>query len=170
MQDKFTEAIALIQSGQKEAARRILKQILEKEPNNEAAWIWLSVAADSEEEKNYYLEQLAARNLDPHPPAAAQDTPAQKGKADERRFTIEDIKAIRETYEARTLGFLAGKNARPSTEIARVHNLNEAQVFAIRSLPQRYKISDEEIASKLHLLTDQMQTLQDIADVYGIKL
>lgn len=169
MRDKFTEAMALIQSGQKEAARRILKRILEKEPNNEAAWIWLSVAADTEEEKNYYLEQLAARNLD-HQPTVSKGAQAKKVKADERRFTVDDIKAIRETYESRTLGFLAGKNARPSTEIARVHNLNEAQVFAIRSLPQRYKISDEEIASKLHLLTDQMQTLQDIADVYGIEL
>ena len=170
MQDKFEEAITLIQSGKKEEARRILKRILEKEPDNEAAWIWLSAAADTEEEKNYYLEQLAARNLDPHPPAAKKGVQTKKGQADERRFTVEDIRAIRETYEARTLGFLAGKNARPSTEIAKWHNLNEAQVFAIRSLPQRYKISDEEIASKLHLLTDQVQTLQDIADIYGIKL
>jgi hypothetical protein len=170
VQDQFTEAIALIQSGKNKEARKILKRILEKEPNNEAAWIWLSVAADTEEEKNYYLEQLAARNLDPHPPAANKDAPAKKVKAEERRFTVEDIRAIRETYESQTLGFLAGKNARPSIEIAKIHNLNEAQVFAIRSLPQRHKISDEEIASKLHLLTDQMQTLQDIADVFGIKL
>ena len=171
MQDKLTEAIALIQSGKIEEARRILKRIVEKEPNNEAAWIWLSVAADTEEEKIYYLEQLATRNLDHQPPATNKGAQAKKvNAAKNRRFTVADIRAIRETYEARTKGFLAGKNARPSIEIAKVHNLNEAQVFAIRSLPQRCKISDEEIASKLHLLTDQMQTLQDIADVYGIKL
>jgi hypothetical protein len=87
-----------------------------------------------------------------------------------RRFTAADVRAIRDTFEARTRGFLAGKNARPSTEVAKVHDLNEAQIFAIRSLPKQCKISDEEIAAKLHLLTDQMQTVQDIVDVYGIKL
>lgn len=169
MQDKIKEAIALFQVGKKEDARRILRRLAEQEPDNEAVWIWLIAAAETEKEKNYYQEQLAARTLDQQPPAKKVIRPL-KSKADKnRRFTAADVQAIRGTFESRTRGFLTGNNARPSTEVAKIHDLNEAQIFAIRSLPKRCKISDEEIASKLHLLTDQMQTLQDIADVYGVK-
>lgn len=170
MQDKIQEAIALFQAGKKEEARRILKRLAAQEPDNEAVWIWLIAAAETEKEKNYYMEQLAARQIDQPPPAKKLIRPLKSRADKNRRFTAADVQAIRDTFEARTLGFLTGKNARPSSEVAKVHDLNEAQIFAIRSLPKRYKISDEEIASKLHLLTDEMQTLQDVAHVYGVKL
>jgi hypothetical protein len=175
MQDKLKEVIVLLQSGKNEQARQILKGILEIDPKNEAAWIWLSQAVATEEERRYCLEQLFVRNWDDKPaPKTSLATMAEKEKAlierSKRRFTAEDIKAIRETYYTSTLGFLVGKNARPSKEVTKWHDLNQAQVFAIRSLAGKCNLSDDEVASKLHLLTDDLETVQDVADVYGLEI
>ncbi len=173
MQSKLKEAVLLLKAGKKDQAREILNSILEENPNNEAAWIWMSQAVTTKKEKQYCLEQLLVRNPQHSPettPAEAEEQDRTNVDQDSRRFTAAEVKAIRKSYQSSALGFLAGKNARPSAELAKRHHLNEAQIFAIRSLAKEYHLSDEEVASKLHLLTEQMQTANDVAEVYGIAL
>jgi hypothetical protein len=50
MSSQLHQAVGLAQAGQTEQARQMLRQVVQAEPNNEVAWLWLaSVAADQPE-------------------------------------------------------------------------------------------------------------------------
>lgn len=59
MASQLHEAVQLAQTGRKEDARRMLRQVVQNEPNNEMAWLWLaSVAADQVEYQHALNEVL----------------------------------------------------------------------------------------------------------------
>lgn len=62
MSDKLQQAITLIESGDKQNGRRLLAEILEAEPRNEQAWLWMSGVVTNGEQRRDCLEQVLEIN------------------------------------------------------------------------------------------------------------
>jgi hypothetical protein len=62
MTPDLQQAIALAQSGQREAARALLLQVLEVQPRSEAAWLWLASVARDEGERVSALRRVLGIN------------------------------------------------------------------------------------------------------------
>jgi tetratricopeptide (TPR) repeat protein len=60
--EKLNRAIRLIKLGNKPAALLILKEIVQSEPNNETAWLWLYSCVEKYEQKKYCLQQALRIN------------------------------------------------------------------------------------------------------------
>jgi len=59
MASQLHDAVQLAQAGERQEARRLLWQVVQSEPNNEIAWLWLaSVAADLPEYERALTEVL----------------------------------------------------------------------------------------------------------------
>jgi len=58
------EAIATLKAGQRSRARILLVQLLRQDTRNEAAWLWLSGAVDSDSDRLFCLNQALAINPD----------------------------------------------------------------------------------------------------------
>ena len=56
------KAIEFIENGDLNEARRLLKNILKEDQNNEVAWLWLSRTAKSERERLIYMKQVLRIN------------------------------------------------------------------------------------------------------------
>ena len=56
------QAIALAKSGDKAGARQLLESILQHEPNNETAWIWMTDVVESDYERRICLEKVLSIN------------------------------------------------------------------------------------------------------------
>jgi len=56
------DAIMLAQTGQRSEARHLLEQIVEADPRQEMAWIWLATVATSREDRVTFLERALALN------------------------------------------------------------------------------------------------------------
>lgn len=75
---RMKEAIAAIKSGEKEFARSLLLEILEDEPENEAALLWMTRAVNTPAEQRAYVERVLFVNPNSEP---AQKLQAQLKKA-----------------------------------------------------------------------------------------
>jgi len=60
--EKLTRAVQLIKDGDKTAALPILKEVVQAEPNNESAWLWLYSCVEKVEQKKYCLQQALKIN------------------------------------------------------------------------------------------------------------
>jgi len=60
--DLLKQGIAALKAGHKVEARRLLMQIVEHDKHNELAWLWLSGAVDTDEERCACLENVLAIN------------------------------------------------------------------------------------------------------------
>ncbi len=60
--DVLAEAVRLIKSGQKDAARAILEPLLQRNPNNVQAWIWEAELFSSDSDKIKVLENCLKNN------------------------------------------------------------------------------------------------------------
>ncbi|MBV5343887.1 tetratricopeptide repeat protein [bacterium] len=60
--EKLNQAVHLIKSGNKLDALPILKEIVQIDPNNENAWLWLYSCVDKVEQKKYCLHQALRIN------------------------------------------------------------------------------------------------------------
>lgn len=70
MSQQLVEAVQLAQAGQREAARQLLWQVVQRTPDDAMAWLWLaSVAADTNEYMHALNEVL---RIDPHNTQAQQ--------------------------------------------------------------------------------------------------
>ncbi|NDJ75994.1 MAG: tetratricopeptide repeat protein, partial [Chloroflexi bacterium] len=59
MSSQLHQAIELAQAGQKDEARALLQQVVQSDPNNETAWMWLaSVAANPQDYEKAVREAL----------------------------------------------------------------------------------------------------------------
>jgi hypothetical protein len=66
---KLQEAITLIKSGDRQTGQRLLTEVLNAEPRNETAWLWMS-ALMSGEKRRFCLEKVLS--LNPHHPQARE--------------------------------------------------------------------------------------------------
>lgn len=62
IQDQLKAAIQLAQQGQRDAARGLLLRVVESDPKQEAAWMWLAVVSTNRDERLQYLERTLALN------------------------------------------------------------------------------------------------------------
>lgn len=67
---KLQEAITLAQAGQRTEARRLLNEIVEADPTQELAWMWLATVSTDREERIQFLERALA--LNPNNPTTEQ--------------------------------------------------------------------------------------------------
>lgn len=61
-QEVLKQAINAIKSGNKQSGKWLLQNILQENPGNETAWIWLSNIADSDDEQRECLKRVLAIN------------------------------------------------------------------------------------------------------------
>lgn len=62
MQDKLKQGIDAVRRGDKVNAVKLLRQVTDREPNNEVAWMWLASALDNLSERRAALEQALRIN------------------------------------------------------------------------------------------------------------
>jgi hypothetical protein len=74
IQATLQDAIRLAQSGQRTEARRLLEHVIEADPKQELAWMWLATVSTSQDERIACLERVLT--LNPGNPTA-QDAYAQ---------------------------------------------------------------------------------------------
>ena len=60
----LVQAIASIKVGRRREGRAMLEQVLEAEPCNVLAWLWMTEVADSDEKRQEYLSRVLA--IDPN--------------------------------------------------------------------------------------------------------
>lgn len=78
--------IQYFKAGNKTSALQIFQKVLEQEPNNEVAWLWLAACVDKPEQKKECFHKVLAIN--------PNNTNAQKALAELELQTIPDIKPI----------------------------------------------------------------------------
>jgi hypothetical protein len=78
MSDNLQRAIAAIRSGDKAAGKRLLAQILQAEPGNQTAWLWMSAVVDTDEERAHCLERVL--EINPHNETAQRGLEALRQK------------------------------------------------------------------------------------------
>ena len=89
----LNRCIDLIRSGEREEASRILARIVQEDPQNDAAWAWLSACFDEKERKLYCLDRAITINpqnliaLD----GLAKITPELALAADERHLAQDTL-------------------------------------------------------------------------------
>jgi hypothetical protein len=62
--DLLERAIAALNEGRKAEARQLLMQVLRQDRRNEKAWLWMSGAVDTDQERRACLEQVLSINPD----------------------------------------------------------------------------------------------------------
>ena len=62
MEDTLEQAIASIRAGDKETGKRTLAQILQANPHNETAWLWMSAVVNSDKRRIHCLQQVLEIN------------------------------------------------------------------------------------------------------------
>ncbi len=62
MSDQIIEAINFIKAGNKAEGKRILVNILTEDEKNEAAWLWLSAAVETNDMRQECLEEVIKIN------------------------------------------------------------------------------------------------------------
>jgi WD40 repeat protein len=62
MSDALQQAIVAVKTGERQRARQILSEILQAEPENPLAWIWLSRAVTTAEQRRACLDRALALN------------------------------------------------------------------------------------------------------------
>jgi hypothetical protein len=60
--EKLSQAIAAVQAGDRKNGRRLLAEILQADPRNESAWLWLSQIVETEERRRECLRQVLTLN------------------------------------------------------------------------------------------------------------
>lgn len=85
---RMKEAIAAIKSGEKEYAHSLLLGILEDDPENEAALLWMTRAVSTPAEQLVYVERVLFVNPDSEP---AQKLKAQLEKANRANEVIKPL-------------------------------------------------------------------------------
>ncbi len=62
MPDVVQQAISAIRSGDKLTGKQLLTQAIKSDPNNETAWLWMSAAVTSDDERRLCLERVLSIN------------------------------------------------------------------------------------------------------------
>lgn len=68
--ETLRKAITALTEGRKEKARELLMQVVAQDPENEQAWLWLSRAASTDQQRRVCLETVL--EINPHNEAARQ--------------------------------------------------------------------------------------------------
>ncbi len=86
---KLNEAIRTIKAGDKATGRKLLTHLIQTDPTNEMAWMWLAVAVENPHEKRRCLQRIL--EINPENTTAKQGLARLETLADEEMPTLEDI-------------------------------------------------------------------------------
>lgn len=111
LQQELQQGIAALKAGQRDEARERLTAVISADEQNEKAWLWLSGAVDSNDDRRICLENVltinpnnatAKRGLTKLPPAASTATTNQASSQTSSRAPVSTASAILhpERYEA----------------------------------------------------------------------
>jgi tetratricopeptide (TPR) repeat protein len=89
------EGITAVKKGDRIQGRELLEKVLAADERNEQAWLWLSGAVDSAEERQICLENVLAINPDN---ALAQNGLARLAQADPQRSASGKVQIVRREY------------------------------------------------------------------------
>ncbi|WP_198539664.1 zinc ribbon domain-containing protein [Chloracidobacterium thermophilum] len=64
MSDTLEQAIAAVKAGDKSMGGQLLNQVLQTDPRNETAWLWMTAVVGSDEERRKILEYVLSINPD----------------------------------------------------------------------------------------------------------
>ena len=118
MTDATQEGIAALKSGQNVRARELLEQAVEENPDNLKAWLWLSGAVDTDQERLACLEQVLELNPD-HAAAKHGVAALSRLKAARAALPESDVTAPEEVQgRAAPLAPPASEPPRPAEEVA----------------------------------------------------
>jgi hypothetical protein len=103
--DKLNQAIQLIKAGNKQAALPLLKQIVQSEPDNEMAWLWLYSCVENLSQKKYCLQkalEINPNNINAHNAkeklsSESISTPQIKGEPARQNHTNQPSNIIKKT-------------------------------------------------------------------------
>jgi type VI secretion system protein VasI len=101
MDNPLQQAIAAIKAGDKSTGKRLLAQVLQADPRNESAWLWLSYAVDNVAQKRQCLERVLKLN------PANQTARRQLGAIDRlEAATVQPVQAAprRRSTESKSIG------------------------------------------------------------------
>lgn len=62
MSDKLQQAVALIKAGRKQEGGQLLTQIVQQDPNNEMAWLWMATIVVKDQQRIHCLTQVLRIN------------------------------------------------------------------------------------------------------------
>jgi hypothetical protein len=60
--DKLNQAIKYIKSGDKDYGKHLLVEVLNADPTNDKAWLWMSAVVDTDEMRRECLEKVLEHN------------------------------------------------------------------------------------------------------------
>lgn len=89
------DGIDAVKAGHRERARALLMQVVEREEQNEKAWLWLSGAVETDEDRRVCLENVLTLNPDN---AAARRGLAQLGPAEDASDTAAEEVVMRREH------------------------------------------------------------------------
>ncbi|MCB0036901.1 MAG: hypothetical protein KDE51_22875 [Anaerolineales bacterium] len=98
IQQKVEQGIQALRAGEREKGRQLLTEVITADDQNEKAWLWLSSAVDSDEERKLCLENVLTINPQNH---AAQKSLAklqQKVTSQEPLPTVQKIDIVYQDY------------------------------------------------------------------------
>ncbi|HQU36354.1 MAG TPA: hypothetical protein PLR65_07200 [Anaerolineales bacterium] len=159
------QAIAAARAGRELGARDMFLQVIEAEPRNELAWMWLIDLLDDLDDRIYACEQVLAinaGNLNARHLLIRLQAERQQQVEEQRIQADEQARHIRELVKERKL--------ESALELARSlaqRNINHADVW--RSLAQLSPDADEKIRSLEKLLALTPEDIQVKRDLQRLK-
>src|SRR5512139_3505851 len=104
----LNQAVIAIKAGDLAGGRKLLESVLEIEPDNESAWLWMSAAVGTDAERRHCLEQVlrinpdntqARRGLEKLQPAPEPEPEPEKSEFDTLMADFAAFDTAKETPE-----------------------------------------------------------------------
>jgi tetratricopeptide (TPR) repeat protein len=130
----FNDAVAAVRAGQRDAARDMLLQLVEQEPEHEMAWLWLSELVDNSDDKIIALEN--ALTINPKRPQVRERLTKLLDEQEQRRAAEEPAGGpYEEAMHLLRMGYR--REARTKlTEVVRADSQHEGAWLALSSLAE----------------------------------
>lgn len=101
----LNQAIVAIRAGDLDGGRKLLESVLETDPKNENAWLWMSAAVSTDDERRHCLQQILNINPDNAqakrgmeklgpPPSAAEETENLEAELGDMQDLMADFAAF----------------------------------------------------------------------------
>jgi hypothetical protein len=151
---KLQEAITLAQAGQRTEARRLLNEVVEADPTQELAWMWLASVSTDREERIQFLERALTLNPDnattqqaytqltgqpfepPPPPASESRLPAwSKSLRREAPISLGNFLIIMAVAAVAVVVVVVALDQRKNTTDPNAHSIVTPQIILPTSTP-----------------------------------
>lgn len=157
MNASLQHAVSAIRSGDRETGQHVLRTILEVDPNNEQAWLWLSGISDCDEHRRHCMERVLAIN--PANTFAQRGLSSLLGRWQERLNSRET--AQRETQER--LVKVGQAHSRQRTLLAQEQQALAQRQTELQAQVEELKQQREALATDQRSLAQQRAALQTLA-------